>query len=279
MVDQKGQDFFVSDKLHEALREMTLEVKSSPTDLVKRKFFCDLLCIAGDLERADKQLEIIADQDPKTAVGIALFRQLIRAETWRRECFFSGRVPEFLDAISPNLKAHLQALTLLREKDSKKAFEVLQKSGSLDPIEITGTCNGKSFAKMRDLDDITSCFFEVLTSNGKYFWIPQDRVKKIDFYPPKRPLDLLWRRVKMEIYNGPDGEVYIPAIYLDQQSGQKEPSSEEDSFLLGRKTDWVGEKDGLIRGRGQRMFLFDDTDYSIMELETIIFSEAKKVKK
>ena len=53
----------------------------------------------------------------------------------------------------------------------------------------------------------------MLTTTGKYFWIPTERVLSAEFHPPKRPRDLIWRRVSMSVAEGPDGDVYIPVIY------------------------------------------------------------------
>ena len=59
----------------------------------RRGFLAELLCFDGSLERADKMLDLIGSQDPQAALGLALFRQQIRAEMARREFFGDGRVP------------------------------------------------------------------------------------------------------------------------------------------------------------------------------------------
>ena len=50
----------------------------------------------------------------------------------------------------------------------------------------------------------------MLTSTGKYYWIPMERVEMIEFHDPARPRDLLWRRAHMVVRGGPDGEVFLP---------------------------------------------------------------------
>ena len=49
----------------------------------------------------------------------------------------------------------------------------------------------RSFADFRDLDDNTAEVLEVLTQNGKYYWIEMRRVQAIEFTVPERPLDLV----------------------------------------------------------------------------------------
>ena len=57
------------------------DVRKHPADAAKRTFLAELLCFTGDLERADKQLDVIASPEKPELMGALLFRQLIRAET------------------------------------------------------------------------------------------------------------------------------------------------------------------------------------------------------
>ncbi|MFI5025099.1 MAG: type VI secretion system accessory protein TagJ, partial [Alphaproteobacteria bacterium] len=127
-------------------------------------------------------------------------------------------------------------------------------------------CNGKPFEDMRDIDDLTSSFFEVLTSTGKYYWIPMARVELVEFFAPERPRDLLWRRAHMVVSGGPDGEVFLPAIY----SAAGEPLA--DSFRLGRATEWLGGEAAPVRGIGQRSFLIGEDSVPIMDIKTLEFA-------
>jgi type VI secretion system protein ImpE len=107
--------------------------------------------------------------------------------------------------------------------------------------------------------------FEVLTSNGKYYWIPVDRVESIEFRPPQRPRDLLWRRARMIVHDGPDGEVYLPALYAGSHAAA------EDGLRLGRATDWAGGQGRPVRGSGQRTFLVGDEAKTLMEIQVLTF--------
>ncbi len=46
-----------------------------------------------------------------------------------------------------------------------------------------------------------------------------------------------------------------------------------DEFRLGRSTDWVGPEDGLVLGRGQRVFLVGDEARDVMDLTTLRFGQ------
>jgi type VI secretion system protein ImpE len=107
--------------------------------------------------------------------------------------------------------------------------------------------------------------FEVLTSTGKYFWIPTERVISAAFHAPTRQRDLIWRRVTMSVADGPEGDVYMPAIYVAD-----EPLT--DAQRLGRETDWREAEGGLVRGVGQRVFLAGEEAVDVMTVHTLRFA-------
>lgn len=258
-------ELYEAGQLDEAVTASLNLVKAKPADVGLRFQLAELSCIAGNLDRADKQLDTVTNQDAQAAIGAALLRQLVRAELARRECFYQGRVPEFLGEPSETLKAHLQALTLFRSGDEAGAAAALAPFTEAKNLNQPINVNGNEVDDIRDLDDLLSPVLEVHTTTGKYFWVDWNQILHLEIHPPKRPFDLLWRQASLSIQSGPDGEVYLPAIYL-------EPNSEQESdanLRLGRGTDWVDSGVGIVRGRGQKMLLAGEQDLPIMELSTI----------
>jgi type VI secretion system protein ImpE len=197
-------------------------------------------------------------------VTVAEFRQLLRAEVARRQLFRDGRVPEFLGEPTESQRHALAALVALRGGDAAEAARLSAAAEAARP-RTAGTSEGVHFDDFRDADDLIAGSFEVLTTTGKYFWVPIERVASVEFHPPKRARDLLWRRASMSVNEGPDGDVYIPCTYAP-------PDGTTDSaLLLGRATDWVGPESGPVRGIGQRTFLVGDGDATIMQLKSLIF--------
>jgi type VI secretion system protein ImpE len=260
-----AKELYQAGRLSDAIAEATRHVKQHPTDTSQRGFLCELLCFEGQWERADLQLDAIGQQDPQSMMGLSMFRQLIRAEQARQQFYSEGRLPEFLDKPSPCLEKHLEASIRIREGKPQEALELLDQAEDLRPT-ISGACDGQPFSDIRDLDDLTAPFFEVLTSNGKYYWIQMDRVSLIEFHAPSRARDLIWRRAHVVVADGPDGEVFLPAIYAGSHADADERAR------LGRLTDWRGEDGTPTRGLGQRTFLLDETDRPIMELKEISFN-------
>jgi type VI secretion system protein ImpE len=256
------QEFYEAGQLDEAVSAAVAEVKQHPADAGKRTLLAELLCFTGDLERADKQLDAVGKTDPDAMIVISMFRHLLRAETARREFYDQGHVPEFVDKPSEEMQLRLEASIRVRENDLQGAAELLGKAEEMRPA-VACQCDGKAVDDFRDLDDLSSSFFEVLTSNGKYYWIPINRVETVEFRVPQRPRELLWRPAHMVVRGGPDGEVFLPTLYAGSHA------KSDDRLRLGRFTDWEGEQGEPVRGVGQRMYLCGDQDRSMLELKQI----------
>ena len=259
-------EHFQAGQLDEAIAASNELVKKNPTDIAARSLLCELLCFAGNLDRADLQLDAIGKQDPAAMPGVALFRQLIRAEQSRQQFFAEGRLPEFIDLPTPVMKLHLEASILIREGELGEAAGKLAEAEE-QRVKTGGVCGGEPFDDLRDVDDLTAPIAEVLTSNGKYYWIPWERIELIEFQAPQRPRDLLWRQAHLVVQGGPDGEVYLPALYAGTASVTDNP------LRLGRATDWVVNDGEPARGLGQRTLLFGESDRTILELTEIEFSD------
>ena len=260
-----AHDHFQKGNLSEAVAAALEDVKQHPTDASKRGFLAELLCFTGDFERADRQLGAVGQPDPETLMEINLFRHLIRAEQARQQFYTAGRLPEFLNQdITPGLRLHLEAAVLLRDGTAAEAASLLAKAQAERP-KIAGTCNGQAFDDLCDLDDLTSSFFEVLSSRGEYFWVPSSRVESLEFAPWARPRDLLWRRTHMIVHDGPDAEVYFPVLYAGSAADTNE------QIRLGRATEWRGEPGTPMRGFGQRVFLVGEEDRPILDLQKLTF--------
>jgi type VI secretion system protein ImpE len=227
----------------------------------------EFLVFAGNLERADVIMDAAAQVDPQAAMVVAEFRQLLRADMARRQLRRDGRVPEFLGDPTETQRHALAALVALHAGDAASAGREAAAAEAARP-HVGGTHAGAAFDDLRDVDDLLAGSFEVLTTTGKYFWIPTERIESVTFHPPTRPRDLLWRRASMSVENGPDGEVYIPAIY------GSEDAQLPDEFRLGRATDWRQDQDGPVRGVGQRMFLVGEEAVGVMDLTSLSFTAA-----
>jgi len=234
---------FKAGKLAEAVAAGIEQVRNNPADRGKRMFLAELFVFAGDLERADKQLDMLFQPDAPDLMTVTLFRQLLRGETARREVFAQGRLPDFIAQPPEHVKQHLEAAIHLRENRPAEA----------------------AFDDFRDLDDLTAPVFEVITANGNYYWVPIETVELVEFHKPERTRDLFWRPTHMIVNNGPDGVVYVSTLYPGSHA------SANEAMKLGRGTDWTGGDGTPYRGTGMREFLVGDAARAIMELTQIEF--------
>lgn len=255
-------------KIDEAIASAIELVRSQPTATGAREILVELFCLQGDLVRADKQAEAILVQQPTTAVTTSLLRQLIRAETSRKEFWREGRVPEFLGDVTDLSKRTLQAFVEWNAGHKQEAMTLLSSVDETAP-SLSGVCNEMQFEGIRDLDDFCAHHLEVLTSTGKYYWVPFEKIESMQFESVTRPRDLLWRQCHLIVKDGPDGVVYIPVLY------QLTDSAENSDAKLGRATDWVGADGELVSGVGQRTFLVGEQELGIMELNSVVFSDTE----
>ena len=104
---------------------LTQDVRQRPTDTNARSLLAELLCVAGNFERADRLLDAVQHQDMTVAVGVALFRQLIRAEEARQLFYAECRLPEFLSPPNDEDQLYLRALVALKDDQPRQAAELL----------------------------------------------------------------------------------------------------------------------------------------------------------
>jgi len=264
-------DLIRDNQLAAALEAGKKTVRDNPTDIEARSILCQLFCFSGDWERADNQLATIAQQDSEMQLGVGLIRQLMRAEVAREQFFTEGRTPELVAEPSDAMQALLRALIAVREGSFGEVAQHLEAVKENLPV-VSGEANGIEFDFARNLDDFMSGFFEVLTTNGKYFLIPFENVSSLTFREPERLQDQIWRSANIEVEGGLDGEVYIPTRY----SRHLRPVDDlSDALIMGGETEWIPLfEDGPVVGQGQKMFVFGDNAYTILELNKIEFNNA-----
>jgi type VI secretion system protein ImpE len=251
-------ELFKANKLQDAITAQTQEVKTNPGDQAKRLFLFELLAFAGDLDRARRQIDSLVYDDAELTAAAAAYRKQLDSELARRAFFRDGAPPpQFLADPPPHLQLRVQAAQRLREGQPAEAAELLAQAQAQTP-EIHGVLSGKPFDGLRDCDDLFSGVLEVM-AQGKYFWLPFEQIDTLACKAPESPRDLLWLPGHLSVKDGPDGDVFLPALY---------PGSHEhadDAVKLGRKTDWCHAAGAPVLGVGQKVFLRGDDDLPLLE--------------
>jgi type VI secretion system protein ImpE len=226
-----AQQLFQDGRLDEAIAALGSDLRADPTDGPRRTFLFELLCFAGQWDRAEKQLDILSQSGPDAARGTLLYRSALHAERTRQELFAGGRLP--LDRANP--------------------------------AAVAGTLNGTPFTTLSDGDPRIGARLELFAA-GQYTLLPWAHVASVTIQPPKKLRDLLW--VPAVVRTGPSfkgyelGEVLLPAL----APGTFRHSDE--AVRLGRMTIWEDGSDGQIP-TGQKLLLVDDEEFPLLEVRTL----------
>lgn len=252
-------DLYHEGRLGDALAAAIQDVRQHPTDTARRWLLAELLCVSGDWDRADKQLDALNPPDAPTSLAVAAFRQLIRAEIARHQVFHEGRMPEFIEPPSVAIQHHLRALVALREQQPAEARRWVAEAVAARPA-LRGKCDGVPFAAFGDTDECTASFLEVHSARGKYYWVPFELIERLELHPPQRPRDLLWRPVHLVVRGTSGSELFLPVVYIATYA------EGDDAARLARATSWRDRDDGPVVGIGQRVLAADDRDVPLLEL-------------
>lgn len=261
-----AKELFEAGKLSEAINQLNQDLKGNPRDARSRTFLFELLCFSGDFQRAERQLDAIGQVsgDAKVEIGTQMYKNLLEAEKSRGRFFKMGGEPKFLSKTPPYARLHLQALSEIRENHPAQAEELLAESESSRP-KVSGQADAQPFSDLRDCDDVLAPFLEVIVQR-EYVWLPFESIKQIEITPPAKLRDLIWISAKVELRDGPLGEVFLPCLY----SGSSDHP--DDRVKLGRMTDWTSPGERCTLGSGQHMLFVDDTERPILEIRKLEFA-------
>lgn len=259
----RAKELLDADQLSAAIRELNQEVKQRPTDTRIRTFLFELLCFAGEYERAERQLDILEHQNEKVGIGVEVYKNILRGEVGRRRFFSEGIKPSFLVDPPEYVTLYVDGHNQLREGHAAEAKSLYERAQHLRP-EIRGRMKGRPFTSFRDSDDRTAGILEVIVRES-YIWIPFERIRKVVIPQPRHLRDLRWAPATLEIEDGPAGDVFLPVLYAGTEL------EADDKVRLGRMTEWVDLGAGLTGGVGQKTFVVDDREVSILELGELEF--------
>jgi type VI secretion system protein ImpE len=252
-------------RLDAALEAQTQEVKANPADPTRRIFLFELLCFAGQWDRAEKQIDVLGSESAESALAVGVYKANVAEEKQRVRLFREGAAPHFLNEPPPYVDQQVEAIRKLASGDRGGARELLDRSEEERPA-CAGTWNGNPFSDFRDYDDAVGGVLELIVKD-KYAWLPFEQIRSITMRPPSKLRDLLWIPTRVEALDGTIGEVFVPALYAGTSEGS------DDRLRLGRMTEWKEIGDGLYAGAGLRLFLVDDADQPVLEARTVEFEE------
>ena len=223
-------------QLGPAIEALGIELRKQPTDTRRRTFLFELLCFAGEYDRAAKHLDVLASASLDAEQGAMLYRAALHAQRTREEMFDKGDLP--INSALPSRP---------------------------------GLCNGEAFAAFTDEDERIGANLEVFIA-GSYTWIPFRFIESVELQPPSRLRDLLWApailRTTKEFRLQDLGEVLLPVL------APLSWKHADDAVKLGRTSIWTENEQGEAIPAGQKIFLADENDYALLDLRALRFDVA-----
>jgi type VI secretion system protein ImpE len=225
-------------RLREAIKALGDELRSSPTDVKRRTFLFELLLFAGEYDRAEKQLDILAGANSEAAAGTLLYRSALHAERTRQNMFAKHETPPIKD-------------------------EAVHR----------GVLNGAPFAEVSDSDPRIGANLEVFLA-GSYTWIPIHYLRRLEIEPPVNLRDLVWARARVD--TSADfrlqelGEVLLPVLC------PMSSSHADETVHLGRESAWEpDDKFGEIPF-GAKMMIVDGVEVPLLQIRSVEWSAPEK---
>lgn len=233
-----AQSLFQAGRLDDAIGALGAELRNDPADTQRRTFLFELLCFAGNLDRAEKQLDILSQGSKEAAMGTLLYRSALHAERTRQAMFADDQLP---------LNAGTSAA-------------------------VSGTLNGKPFSSLEDGDPRVGARLELFAA-GQYTLMPLAHIESVRMQPPKRLRDLLWAPALVRTapsFKGVElGEVLIPVMAPGSWQ------DEDDAIRLGRSTAWIALDDGREVPIGQRVLRIDGDEVPLLEVRDLVLAPTR----
>ncbi len=261
-----AQTLFDEGRLADAIQAQTDEVRSQPTDPERRHLLFALLCFAGELDRAARQLEALGvGTGPMIEMRMQLYRSLLVSEQERREVWAGKAHPLLAPDAPAALVKRVEGLHRLSGGDAVRAGCIFDEA-SHGALAVRGTLNGRPFEQIRDTDDLGASVVEVF-AQGRCLWLAFEQIQSLELAPPKGLLDLVWAPARLRDARGHEAGVHLPTLYCGSHQER------DDRLRLGRTTEWVEVAGVGARGVGQKVWLVmrgdEEDEIGLLEVRSL----------
>lgn len=235
--------------------------RREPAKREHRILLFQLFALTGDWRRARRQLEIVADLDPERELFCALYRPLPALEAVRAEVFMGKRAPMCLGH-PPAWFARLLEALRLDAQGEYAAAKRLRDEAFAQAEAVPGKIEGRAFAWLADADERLGPVLEAMV-DSRYFWVPLERIKRLQIEAPKDLRDFVWLPARITLANEGTAAGFLPVRYPGSEA------SEDAGLRLGRQSQWRQLGDGSWAGLGQRMLATDVGEHALLDCRLI----------
>jgi type VI secretion system protein ImpE len=242
-----------------ALEKLKQEVRKAPRDARLRVFLFQLFCVFAEWDRALTQLTVAAELDPASLPMAQTYRAVIRCEVLRERVFAGTRTPTMLGEPAAWMSLLVEANRVLATGATQQAAG-LRDSAFAEAPEAPGRLDGKPFAWIADADQRLGPVLEAIVE-GKYYWVPFTRLRRLAIDPPADLRDQVWMPAQFTWATGGESVGFIPTRYPGSAAA-------DEQLALSRRTEWhaVGEWE---LGLGQRMWTTDADEVALMDVRRL----------
>jgi type VI secretion system protein ImpE len=266
-------EFIKAGDVDGALTALQNEVRAKPTDPKLRVFLFQLLCVRGEWERAQTQLNVCSEMDSTNMFMAQICRIAILCEKVRAEVFAGERTPmvlgepeawvgKLIQACAMNAKGQHQAAADLRAQAFEEAPTT---SGTIEIGAAADKVTPHAFEWIADSDERLGPVLECLIE-GKYYWAPFHRIHRITLDVPADLRDAIWLPATFLWTAGGETAGLIPVRYPGSEAAGR-----EGVIRLSRKTDYIDDN-GFTRPIGQKLLTTDAGEFGLLETRTIQFN-------
>jgi type VI secretion system protein ImpE len=227
-----AREHYAAGQLDSAIEVLGAELRNAPADAQRRTFLFELLSFAGQYDRAEKQLDVLARGGTDAELAVLPYRAALQAERVREHMFSTGDFPT-----------------------------------GLAPTPVAGTLNGRPFLSIEDADPRVGARLEVM-AGGRYMWIPFAYLETVTLEPPRMLRDLRWAPARVTTSSSMRetelGEVLLPALSPGAWRLQ------DAELKLGRAADWEELADGSYAPAGQKVLRVDGELVPLLEVRELV---------
>jgi type VI secretion system protein ImpE len=247
-----------------ALDQLKGEVRRAPRDARLRTFLFQMFCVFAEWDRALNQLAVCAELDPLALPMAQAYRAAIRCEMLRERVFAGVRTPTVLGDPEPWMPLLFEANRLLAAGRGDEAARLRDDAFEAAPA-AAGTLDGRPFAWIADADQRLGPMLEAIV-DGKYYWVPFQRLRALDVEPPEDLRDQVWMPARFLWANGGEAFGFVPTRYPGSAAA-------EPQLALSVRTEWREEGDWFL-GLGQRVLATDAEEAALMDLRRLDIAAA-----
>lgn len=240
------------------LPDVMSAVKAKPADPLLRAGLFRFFSVLGQWPRAATQLQTMASLDAEQALYASTYQACLDCERFRDDVFAAKRSPLFAGEPAEWMALLLQAA---QTPQSAGCAPLIERAFELAPT-VSGALDGRRFEWIADADSRFGPIVEAFI-DGKYYWIPFERLAELRLEAPAEVIDRIWQPCEFVFSSGGSKNGFIPTRYPGS------PADEDTAIVLAQANRASALSDDYQTLRGLRVFDTDAISVSLAEMRHV----------